>query len=116
MKRFFNAVFLGLEFIILGPLSDRVRGYYKLGQAELVRAEYRRRVELAKKEIHTTYQPGYDGRSMLHVENPIHIAEILQFKLTLGMHLFIRDYIGKQKDTESCVDWLISTERHLKRN
>lgn len=45
--------------------------------------------------------------SMIFVENYQEVRDILQYEDTLGMALFVRDFIARQMPTERCVKYLM---------
>ena len=45
--------------------------------------------------------------NMIFVENYHEVREILQYEDTLGMALFVRDFIARQVPTDRCVEYLL---------
>jgi len=64
--------------------------------------ELEKRINEAKKAVRYT---SYDD--ITFVQNYNDVLSILQYKDTLGMALFVRDYIAGQAPTEVCVKYLL---------
>lgn len=64
-----------------------------------------KRINEAKKSVkYNSY------RDMIFIENYDEVIKILQYKHTLGMSLFIRDFIERKVPTEICVKYLLNPQ------
>lgn len=61
-----------------------------------------RRINEAKKIVKYTT---FEGR--IFVENYQEVREVLQYEDTLGIALFIREFIARQKPTNECIKYLL---------
>ena len=64
--------------------------------------DLKKRIDEAKKVVkHNSYG------NMIFVENYQEVRDILQYEDTLGIALFVRDFIARQVPTEICVKYLL---------